>query len=495
MLFSVRCSTTLPSESSMTVLRIGQILGGQPKIDRVLRHDVKWHFRLPEQPIRRLALEHLAVGFAEHLDMTERVVPIIRAEVEIIERECFLEHGGVGLLRNREEGRVVVAHVVTSDDSRVVRQSVRMLVIGRAQQQQGRVDCATGEHHDFGGILLRVPLPLDVNRRNGAAGRIGLQPAHECVGQERHIRMLECRVDADDLSVGLAIDEARIAIEGVAADAGAGVPRLAVLLVEQNAERKRKRMIAAPLQAVPELLYAWLVRDGRVTIRPARGRFGRIHTMLAVDMVEMLGLAIERLEVLISKRPGRRNSAVMPDLTEVLLAQTKQRCAVKLGIAANVIMDTGLERLAVLAVPGLLCFVFRFEKDRRSVPILLLARQEIAALQYEDSLARGRQSIGERTASRAGADDDDVVSVGGHDLLPGCAVLTLLCSEAWHVYCVLLEPAAIENAAPMLDVIQLGAHDVRSTCQQSICVGGGEHSYQGRDQVDPEPLPGAAWKR
>ena len=158
-------------------------------------------------------------------------------------------------------------------------------------------------------------------------------------------------------------------------------------------------------------------------------------------------------------------------------------------------MDARLERLAVLAVPGLLGFVFRFEKDRRSVPILLLARQKIAALQYQYSLARGRQSIGERAASRAGADDDDVVSVGGHDLLPGCAVLALLCSEAWHVYCVLLEPAAIENAAPMRDVIQLGAHDVRSTCQQSVCVGGGEHSDQGRDQVDPEPLPGAAWKR
>jgi hypothetical protein len=45
--------------------------------------------RFPEQPIRRFALEHLAVGFAEHLDMTKRVVPFIRAEVEIIEPERF----------------------------------------------------------------------------------------------------------------------------------------------------------------------------------------------------------------------------------------------------------------------------------------------------------------------------------------------------------------------------------------------------------------------
>src|SRR5262249_60387986 len=119
-----------------------------------------------------------------------------------------------------------------------------------------------------------------MNRRNGAPGRVGLQPAHECVGQERDIRMLECRVDADDLSVGLAIDEARVAIEGVAADAGAGVLRLAVLLVEQNAERKRKRMIAAPLQAVPELLYARLVRGGRGTVRPAAGRVGWVRAML-----------------------------------------------------------------------------------------------------------------------------------------------------------------------------------------------------------------------
>src|SRR6516165_2299830 len=100
------------------------------------------------------------------------------------------------------------------------------------------------------------------------------------------------------------------------------------------------------------------------------------------------------------------------------------------------------------------------------------------------------QTIGERAASRAGADNDDVVSVGGHDLLPGCTVSALLCTGARHVYCVLLEPAANENAAPMRDVIQLGAHDARSTCQQSVCVGGGEHSDQGRDQVDPEPLIG-----
>src|SRR5262245_14336153 len=144
--------------------------------------------------------------------------------------------------------------------------------------------------------------------------------------------MLECRVDADDLSIGFAVDEARIAIEGIAADAGTGVLRLAVLLVEQNAERKRKRMIPALLQAIPELLYARFVRDGRVTIRPARWRFGRIQAMLAVDVVEVLSLAIERLEVFISKRPGRRNSAVMLDLTEVLLAQTEQRRAIKFGV-------------------------------------------------------------------------------------------------------------------------------------------------------------------
>src|SRR5262249_32982325 len=151
--------------------------------------------------------------------------------------------------------------------------------------------------------------------------------------------------------------------------------------------------------------------------------------------------------------------AVMPDLTEVLLAQTEQRCAVKLGVAADVIMDAGLERLAVLAVPGLLGFVFRFEKHRRGVPILLLARQKIAALQYQYSLACRRQSIGECPASRPGADNDDVVPVDGHDLLSGCAALALLCNEARHVYCVLLEPATSENAAAMRDVIQLGAHN------------------------------------
>src|SRR5258706_15337965 len=75
--------------------------------------------------------------------------------------------------------------------------------------------------------------------------------------------MLERRLDADDLGVRLAVDRARITIESIATDAGAGATRLAVVFVEQHGERQRERMMALPLQGIMEFLDARLVRDRR----------------------------------------------------------------------------------------------------------------------------------------------------------------------------------------------------------------------------------------
>src|SRR5262249_5967581 len=90
MLFSVRCSTTLPSESSMTRFsgsgRSSEVSQKSIECRAMTSNDISG---FQNNPIRRLALEHLAVGFAEHLDMTERVVPIIGAEVEIRSASVF----------------------------------------------------------------------------------------------------------------------------------------------------------------------------------------------------------------------------------------------------------------------------------------------------------------------------------------------------------------------------------------------------------------------
>src|SRR5262249_7859365 len=118
-----------------------------------------------------------------------------------------------------------------------------------------------------------------MNRADTAAGGLGLQTLYERIGEERDIRVVEHRLDADDLRIGLAVDQARITVESIATDAGAGVQRLAVLFVEQHAERQREWMMALPLQGIMELLDARLVRDRRAPIKTAcrRGRPGHPH--------------------------------------------------------------------------------------------------------------------------------------------------------------------------------------------------------------------------
>src|SRR5471032_1294606 len=99
----------------------------------------------------------------------------------------------------------------------------------------------------------------------------------------------------------------------------------------------------------------------------------------------------------------------MPDLAEIGLAQTQQRGAIKLGIAADVVVYAGMEGFAVLVVPGFLGLVFGLHEDGFWIPVVLLAAQKVAALDEEDALAAGRQAVRQRAATGAAADDDDVV--------------------------------------------------------------------------------------
>ena len=133
--------------------------------------------------------------------------------------------------------------------------------------------------------------------------------------------------------------------------------------------------------------------------------------MLAVHVVELLGLGVVWLEIVVAERPGGRDPAVMPDLAEILPAQPEQRRAVHLGVAADVVMYPGMERRAVAVVPGLLGLVLRLNEYRGRIPVLPLARQIIAALQQQDALARRGEPVSQRATSRTTADDDEIVTV------------------------------------------------------------------------------------
>ena len=87
-------------------------------------------------------------------------------------------------------------------------------------------------------------------------------------------------------------------------------------------------------------------------------RFGRILAYLAVHLVQLLGLTVEGLEIVVAERPRRRHAVMVTGLLEVTTAKAGQACTVELGVAADPVVDPGLERLPGSAVePWLGCGV------------------------------------------------------------------------------------------------------------------------------------------
>ena len=106
------------------------------------------------------------------------------------------------------------------------------------------------------------------------------------------------------------------------------------------------------------------------------------------------------------------------ELAEVLAPQPVERRAVELRLAADVVVDPGLEALALLVVPRVRRHVPVLDEHLVGVPVLDLARQPVAALEDEDPLARRREVPGQRAAAGAAADDDDVEVVRAHPAPP-----------------------------------------------------------------------------
>src|SRR5713101_4675390 len=130
-----------------------------------------------------------------------------------------------------------------------------------------------------------------------------------------------------------------------------------------------------------------------------------------MHLVKVLSLAVVRLQVLIADRPSRRNTVMVTDLTEVLLTQADQRCAVEFSVATDVIVRTGVKLLTVLVKPRFLDVVAGLDVDRVRVPVFLLTRDIRTAFEQQDPFARRRQFVGQRPAARAGTNDDDIVVI------------------------------------------------------------------------------------
>ena len=149
-----------------------------------------------------------------------------------------------------------MAHVVASDLIGAVGKSLRVLVVARSQKQQCRGERAAGNDDDVGRINAPHDQPLrDVNALHDLAGLIGLQFRNIGASHQRQVRMrLQRRIDADDLGVRLAVQQAGKAVESIAADANAGRRRLAILFVQQDAERQMERVQTVLGQAVAQCL-------------------------------------------------------------------------------------------------------------------------------------------------------------------------------------------------------------------------------------------------
>src|ERR1700728_2716943 len=104
----------------------------------------------------------------------------------------------------------------------------------------------------------------------------------------------------------------------------------------------------------------------------------------------------------------------MSNLLKVSLSEPQQNGSIYLAVAANEIMKAGMEALTIRAVPSLRRLIARIQEDRLAVPILAFTGQVAAALEQEHPLAGLGETPRHGAASRPGADNDDIVTFGGH---------------------------------------------------------------------------------
>src|SRR5690349_18180280 len=134
-----------------------------------------------------------------------------------------------------------------------------------------------------------------------------------------------------------------------------------------------------------------------------------------MHLIQIFGLRVVGLEIVIADRPGRRESAVVAQFAEIFFAQAEQRGAVKLGVAADVVVGVGMQIFAVFIKPGFFGVVVGVHVHELRIPVRLFARNVVATLENENPLSRRSQVIGEGSTTRAGSDNDYVVAIVGHD--------------------------------------------------------------------------------
>jgi hypothetical protein len=221
------------------------------------------------------------------------------------------------------------------------------------------------------GVGFRCPVALDDDTRDRCAGRVRLELDRLRVRQQRDVVVLERRSHAQDLRVGLGVHRTRKPVAVAAAHTRAVGH---VRLVEQDSAGGVEGVVACVGQLVGELLDPRLVRHSGMRVRRTGRRLRRVLASRSVNLVDLLGLRVVRLEVVVRDRPGRRDAVVVAKLAEVLCAQPVEGGTVELRGPADVVVDLRLERFAVRVVPGVVRDVAVLHEHGLREPVLRLAR-------------------------------------------------------------------------------------------------------------------------
>ena len=97
---------------------------------------------------------------------------------------------------------------------------------------------------------------------------------------------------------------------------------------------------------------------------------------------------------------------------EVFTPEPVKDAAPVFRVAANPVVRVGRELFASSVEPAFLRPIAELLPHRFGIPVLVLLRDEIAALEEQDARAGRRQRMRHRPAAGAGADDDEVVGLG-----------------------------------------------------------------------------------
>ncbi|MCG3163383.1 MAG: hypothetical protein JMDDDDMK_04780 [Acidobacteria bacterium] len=143
------------------IVRIGQVFGSQPEIERMPGHQIQ---REAGGDGRRARRERHAVELADERDVAHREFPILRSEIEIVQAERLLKRRRVRAFRNGKQHRIDVAHVMPPDRVAGIGQPARMFVARRTQQQRRRIDRAARNRDDARRVSFLHSVSFNVNR-------------------------------------------------------------------------------------------------------------------------------------------------------------------------------------------------------------------------------------------------------------------------------------------------------------------------------------------